>query len=151
MSEVAHKGVHGMAYESSYVDEERQATGWVGWVGFAGFMMLLSGVFQAIAGLVALFRDTFYVVTSSQILVLNDIHTWGWVNLIVGIIVALAGVSLFSGTTWSRIVAVLFAMGAAIVNMAWLPLYPIWSIICIALSILVIYAVVAHGGELKEG
>lgn len=150
MSEVAHKGVQGMAYESRYAEEEHEASGWVGWVGFAGIMMLLSGVFQAIAGLVAIFRDTFYVVNSSQILVLNNIHTWGWVNLIVGVIVALAGLSLFSGTTWSRVVAVLFAMGAAIVNMAWLPMYPIWSILCIALSIMAIYAVVAHGGELKE-
>lgn len=150
MSEVAHKGMHHVTYADDYERDSTEVTGWVGWVGFAGFVMILSGIFQAIAGLVALFRDAFFVVNTNQILVLSNIHTWGWVNLIVGMVVVLAGFSLFSGSTWSRVLAVMFAMGSAIINMVALPLYPVWALICITLAILVMYAVIAHGGELKR-
>lgn len=150
MSEIAHKGVHHVTYADEYETEGTEVTGWVGWVGFAGFMMVLSGIFQAIAGLVGLFRDTFYVVSNNQLLVINNVHSWGWFNLIMGAIVLLAGISLFSGTTWSRVVAVILAMGAAIANLVSIPLYPVWSIICLTLSVLVIYAVIVHGGELKQ-
>jgi hypothetical protein len=149
MSEIAKKSVHDMSYARE--DEgETEVTGWVGWVGFAGFMMVLSGTFQAIGGLVGLFRDSFYVVNSDQLLVINNVHTWGWVNLIVGSIVLLAGISLFSGSTWARVVAVLLAMGSAIVNLVAISLYPIWAVTCIVLSVLVIYAVMVHGSELKN-
>lgn len=147
MSEVAHKNMHHTTY--SQYETGAEVTGWVGWVGFAGFMMILSGIFQAIAGMVAIFREAFFVVNSQQVLIV-DVRTWGWVNLLVGLIVVLAGLSLFGGSTWSRVMAVIFAMGAAIVNMVSLPLYPVWSLICITLSVLVMYAVIAHGGELKQ-
>jgi hypothetical protein len=149
MSEVARKHVQDMTYMDEYEDET-EVTGWVGWVGFAGFMMILSGIFQAIAGLVGIFQDKFYVVSSNQLLVINNISTWGWVNLIFGSIVLLAGIALFSGATWARVLAVMFAMGSAVVNLVGLSLYPVWSLTCIVLSVLVIYAVMVHGGELKE-
>jgi len=151
MSEVA-KGVHNVPYDYADAEEHGEITGWAGWVGFAGLMMILSGIFQVIAGLVGIFRDTFYLIAdnSNQLLVIQNIHTWGWVNLIVGAIVILAGISLFSGTTWSRVIAVLMAMGAAITNLVAMSLYPVWSIIGITLSVLVIYAVIVHGRELRE-
>jgi hypothetical protein len=148
MSEIARKGVSHVAY-SDYEDET-EVTGWVGWIGFAAIMMILSGTFQAIAGLVGIFKDTFYAVSANQLLVVTNVHTWGWINLIIGAVVVLAGVSLFSGTTWSRVVATLFAMGAAVVNLVAISLYPVWSIICLTMSVLVIYAVLVHGSELKE-
>lgn len=153
MSEIAQKGYHNITYdEHAHEMEEAEVTGWVGWVAFAGFMMLLSGMFQAIAGLVAIFRDTFFLVAnnSNQLLIVQNIHTWGWINLLAGSIVILAGISLFSGTTWARTIAVLFAMMATIVNLVSITLYPIWSILSITLSVLVIYAVIVHGGELKR-
>jgi len=154
MSHAVTHGVHPGTYEDSYADERagHEVTGWVGWVGFAGFMMILSGIFQAIAGLVGIFRDTFYLVgnNSAQLLVIHDIQTWGWVNLIVGTIVLLAGISLFSGSTWARVIAVLMAMSAAVVNLVSISLYPVWSVIAITLSVLVIYAVIVHGSELRE-
>lgn len=150
MSEIAQKGASHVGYHEYGAHERHVATGWVGWIGFAGVVMILSGVFQAIEGLVGIFRESFYVVANnSQVLVINNVHTWGWINLIVGVIVMLAGISLFSGTTWARTVAVLFALGSAIINMLYLPQYPVWSILCIALSVIVLYAVMAHGAELK--
>jgi hypothetical protein len=153
MSQAVTRGAHPASYDERYLEEgEHMATGWVGWVGFAGFMMILSGIFQAIAGLVGIFRDTFFLVSnnSSQLLLIHDIRTWGWVNLIIGTIVLLAGISLFSGSTWSRVIAVLMAMGAAIANIVSITLYPLWSIIAITLSVLVVYAIIVHGSELRE-
>jgi hypothetical protein len=150
MSEVAQRSMKHVAYKDEYADEGTEVSGWVGWVAFGGIMMVLSGTFQAIAGLVGIFRDTFYVATQNQLLVINNAHTWGWTNLIIGLVVVMAGISLFSGSMWSRILAVLIAMGAAVANMLAMPLYPIWSLICLSLSILVIYAVIAHGSELKD-
>ncbi|HEY4161142.1 MAG TPA: hypothetical protein VGM08_03710 [Candidatus Saccharimonadales bacterium] len=153
MSTVAQRSAQHAGYRDYEADERHaNASSWTGWVDFGGVVMILSGIFQAIAGLVGIFRDTFYVITnnSNQLLVVNNIHTWGWINLIVGVIVILAGISLFSGSTWARVVAVIFAGGAAIVNLVNMPLYPLWSIICLTLSVVVIYAVIAHGRELRE-
>jgi len=151
MSVIAQRSTHDVGY-NDYEETERHASSWTGWVDFGGVIMILSGIFQAIAGLVGIFRQTFYVVgnDSSQLLIVSNVHTWGWINLIVGVVVILAGISLFSGSTWARILAVLFAAGSAIVNLVNMPLYPLWSIICLTLSVLVMYAVIAHGGELKE-
>lgn len=154
MSEVATKGVHHVPYGYTKAESEprQEATGWVGWVSFGGFMMILSGILQALAGLVGIFRDTFFLVSdnSSHLLVIQNIHTWGWVNLIIGAIVLLAGFALFSGTTWARVVAVMVAMLAIFANLVTITLYPLWSIIAITLAVLVMYAVIVHGGELRK-
>lgn len=151
MSELTHQS----APQSAYLAEQEgqgEITGWVGWIGFAGLVMILQGIFQSIAGLVGIFQQSFYVVTdsASQLLVVSDVQTWGWIQLIIGVIVFLAGLSLFSGSMWARTIAVIVAMGAAIANMLAISLYPIWSIIAIVLSVLVMYAVIVHGKELKE-
>jgi hypothetical protein len=154
MSHTATKGMHPATYDDRYMDESEthEVTGWVGWVGFAGFMMMLGGIFQAIAGLVGIFNEAFFAVTNSanQLLVIHDVQTWGWFNLIMGSIIVAGGLSLFSGSTWSRVLAVTLAMFSAIANLVSISLYPVWSIICLTISILVIYAVIVHGGELRE-
>ena len=148
MSEIAQRSTHTL---HEYVEKERHASAWVGWLGFASVIMILSGIFQAIEGLVGIFRQTFYIAAhSSQILIVSNAHTWGWINLVAGILVVIAGATLISNTTSAKAVAVLFALGSAIVNMLYLPLYPVWSILCIALSVIVIYAIMAHGAELRE-
>jgi hypothetical protein len=154
MSHTATRGMHSAAYDERYVDDQEahKVTGWVGWIGFAGFMMMLGGIFQAISGLVGIFNDAFFAVTNSanQLLVIHDVQTWGWFNLIMGSVIVAAGLSLFSGTTWSRAIAVTLAMFSAVANLVSISLYPVWSVICLTISILVIYAVIVHGGELKE-
>lgn len=149
MSQVATKHLHQYEVGETHVEH---TTGWTGWVGFAAIVMILEGLFQGIAGLVGIFRSSFYLITnhSSQMLVFSNIHAWSWANLIVGIVVLLAGISLFSGATWARVVATIMAVFAAVANLLAITLYPLWSIIGITLSVLVIYAVIAHGGEMKE-
>ncbi len=127
-----------------------QMTGWVGWVAFAGVMMLLVGTFHVIQGLVAVFRDEYFLVTKSGLTVNVDYTTWGWTHIIGGAVLILAGIAVFSGAVWARTVGVILAMLSAIVNIAFLAAYPIWSVTMIAVDVLVIWALTVHGGELKE-
>jgi hypothetical protein len=112
--------------------------------------MIILGCFHAIAGLVALFDDQKFLVTDSGLVVSVDYTAWGWVHLIGGVIVALAGIALFAGQMWARVVGVLAASISAIVNISFLAAYPIWSAIMIALDILIIWAITVHGSEMKQ-
>jgi len=123
--------------------------GAVGMLIFAGTIMVLTGVFQAFEGLVAILDDTFYVVGEEYTLQL-DVTTWGWIHLVLGIVVALAGVGLFQGATWSRAVAVVMASLAIVANFFWMPYYPLWSLTIIALAVLVIWAATAHGRDIQD-
>jgi hypothetical protein len=125
-------------------------SGWaVGWTTFAAFMMLLIGSFHAIAGLIAIIDDTFYVATREYVFQF-DRTTWGWIHLILGIVVFLAGLALFSGAVWARIVGVILALISAVVGFAWLPWYPIWGIVFIATAAAVIWALTAHGRDIEQ-
>jgi hypothetical protein len=119
----------------------------VGWAGFAGIMLIMIGIFDVIQGLVALFNDEFYVVTQEWVFEF-DITAWGWIQLILGVVLIASGVGIFSGHVAGRTVGVIAAGLAAIVNFAWLPYYPIWSIIIISICIAIIWALTAHGRDI---
>ena len=121
----------------------------VGFILFAAIMMIMAGVFQAIQGLVGIFENEFYVATRNYLFQF-DATTWGWIHLIFGLLVAFAGWGLLSGRTWARTVAITVAVLSAIANFAFIPYYPFWSLLIITLDIFVIWAVAAHGGELRE-
>jgi hypothetical protein len=125
-------------------------TGWVGWIAFASMMMVLLGSFHAIMGLVALFKNEVFFVGESGLIVNVDYTAWGWVHLLGGILVVAAGLGVLTGKVWARTVGVLLAMVSALVNIAFLPAYPIWSTIMIAVCILVIWALTVHGSELRD-
>ncbi|HET6493797.1 MAG TPA: hypothetical protein VFH61_00330 [Thermoleophilia bacterium] len=127
-----------------------EPSGWaVGWTAFAGITMLMMGGWWIISGLIALFNDTFYVVGQEYIFQF-DVSTWGWIHLILGIVILLAGFALFSGAVWARTVGVIIAVVATLVAFAWLPWYPISAIIFIAASISIIWALTAHGRDITE-
>ncbi len=117
-----------------------------GWTMFASIMMIFIGVSHAISGLSGIIKDDFYAVTPNYVLEF-DVTTWGWIHLIGGIIVVLAAFSLFSGAVWARTVGVIIALVSAIVSFAWIPIYPIWSIVIIAIDVTVIWALTAHGRD----
>jgi len=126
---------------------EQRSGGAVGWTMFAGVMMILIGVFHAIAGLAGILEDEFYAVTPNYVLEF-DATTWGWVHLIGGVIVLFAGFSVFKGAVWARTVGVIIAAVSALVSFAWIPLYPVWSIIVIAIDVAVIWALTTHGRDI---
>lgn len=119
----------------------------VGWTMFAAFMMIMIGVFHAIAGLAGIIEDEFYAVTPNYVFEF-DAAAWGWIHLLLGIVVVLAGFGLFSGAVWARTVGVILALLSAIANFAFIPWYPIWSIVIIAINVAVIWALTAHGRDI---
>ncbi len=123
-------------------------TGWVGWIFFAGMLMLVVGLFQTIAGFVALFQEDMYLVTSNNLLVF-DYSQWGWIHLFWGIILMLSSFSLMAGQMWGRILGVFLAVVSAIANFAFLPAYPVWSMMIIAMDVLIIFAITVHGRETR--
>ncbi len=127
---------------------KNNVTGWVGWVFFAGFMMTMLGTFQLIAGLTVLLNSSWLVTTEAKLLVL-DFSTWGWTYFLLGLTVLLAGFGVMKGSTWARVVGVLIALVSAAANLASVNIYPIWSVIVIAVNVLVIYALTVHGDEVK--
>lgn len=126
-----------------------EPTGWVGWIFFASMMMLVLGGLQALAGLVALFKEDFYLVSQNNLVVFN-FTAWGWINLLLGVVIFIAGIEIIRGSTWARVVASLVVVANAVANLAFLPAYPVWSTIALVIDALVIYALTVHGGELRE-
>ena len=124
----------------SQYDTGPRPSGWaVGGLTFASTMMVLIGIFQAFAGLGAIIDDEFFVVTQNYAFDL-DVTAWGWIHLILGIVVAWAGYALWSGKLWAGVVALVLAMLSALANFVFIPYYPFWSLLVIALNVWVIWA-----------
>ena len=120
-------------------------SGWaIGGITFAVVMMAMIGLFQIIAGLVAIVDDDFYVVTQNYTFDI-DTSAWGWIHLLLGIGLMIAGWSIFSGKTWAGVVALTLAMLSALANFFFIPYYPFWSLVMIALACWVIWALTRPG------
>jgi hypothetical protein len=129
-------------YDSS---GEPRVSGWaIGGITFAGTLLILIGVFQAIDGLVAIFNDEFFVVTKNYTFDL-DVTAWGWIHLLLGILLVFMGWGLWAGKTWAAIGGITLAMLSAIANFFFIPYYPVWSLIVIALDVWVIWALTRPG------
>ncbi len=107
---------------------------------FAAAMLLTAGVFQIFQGIVAVADDEFFVNTPRYTFAF-DTTTWGWIHLVLGIVLALTGLFLFTGREWARVVGVMVAVLSIFANFLWLPYYPLWAIVVIAVDVLVIWAI----------
>jgi hypothetical protein len=126
-------------------------SGWtVGFAYFAGAIMILIGTFHVIAGLAAIFEDEFFVVGRNYLYDV-DVTAWGWIHLIGGIIVIAAGIGVYSGAAWARTVGILLAGVSAIGSFFYIPYYPVWAVLIIALDVMVILALSAFTREAAQG
>jgi hypothetical protein len=126
-----------------------KVTAWVGFIVFAGMLLIVSGVFTLAEALYALFDDAIFVQADGQTLLL-DITAWGWVHLVMGALQVLVGIALLRGSTWARVATVIVVGVNALVQMLFLPAYPLWGVLVIALDVLVIWAVCVHGTEVRD-
>ncbi|MFE9722670.1 hypothetical protein ACFYQ5_03450 [Streptomyces sp. NPDC005794] len=110
-----------------------------GWTVFAAVMMIFGGAMAIFEGIAAIAKDDLFVTTRNYVFQFS-LTGWGWVHLILGIVVVLAGIALFSGALWARAVGVVLAGLLVLANFLWLPYYPFWSIVLIAVNIFVIWA-----------
>ena len=129
--------------------DESGVTGWVGWIMFAGTMMMFLGGFHMFVGLVALFRHTEIAFPTSGLTIQVSFTQWGWLQIIAGALVFVAGLGLFTGRMWARVLGVILVAISAFVNFAWATIYPVWSITLLAIDFFVLYALIAHGAEMK--
>jgi len=119
-----------------------------GWIGFAGILMVLIGAIDFFQGLVALFKDDYFVVTASGFLVV-DLTAWGWIMLIWGVLLVLAGLGLLGAQGWARWFAIVVVCINVIGQLGFLgnSQYPLWSLTVIALCFMVLYALTARWSE----
>lgn len=125
----------------------RTAAVWTGWVVFGGIMMVLLGLFHAVEGLVAVFDADYYLVDPSGMVVGASYATWGWLYFGLGVVVVAVGCGVLAGNRVAQIAGAVLAGLSALVHLAFVPAYPVWSLIIIVLDVVVIYALVAHGRE----
>jgi hypothetical protein len=130
---------------SMYVEE-----GVSGWALFAGALMVLVGIFQVITGIVALAGSGYYTVPARNLVVDADYSTWGWVHLILGAVLLVAGGGVALGSTVARVAAVALAGLSAVVNLAFIPAAPFAATLIIGLDVFLIYAITVHGGEQEQ-
>ena len=134
-----------MAQSQPEIDSPR-SSGWYGWIVFAGTMMIIAGAFNIIQGLVAVAKDEFYDVTPNH-LVTFDLTQWGWIHLIMGVILLLIGLALFKESMWAVIAGMIVVSINMITQFAFMSAYPVWSIVAIAVDLMVLWALIVHGGE----
>lgn len=132
------------------VPSRSESSAWVGVVLFGGIMLMMVGGFQTIQGFVALFRDDYYLVSPNGLLVEVDYTTWGWTHLLIGLVAVATGIGVMIGQMWARVLGIVIAVISALVNIAFLSAYPVWSTIIIAMDVLVIYALAVHGREVRD-
>jgi hypothetical protein len=122
--------------------QERQPTGWTV---FAGMVLVIVGFLDALWGLAAILNDqVVFVGNGGHGVMVADVTTWGWVHLILGSIVALTGMALFTGNTTARWVAVFFVTVSAISQIVYFPLAPLWAFLIIILDVTIIYQLTAR-------
>ena len=119
----------------------------LGWTFFAAFMMFMLGWWWFFAGLTGILKDDIFVKTPKYVFKF-DITTWGWIHLLLGILVVVASGALFVGALWARIVGVILAVASGLIGFAWLPMYPIWGVIFITSSVFVVWALTVHGTDI---
>jgi uncharacterized membrane protein len=124
---------------------DQPVSGWaIGAIGFAASVLTLIGGFQVVAGLAAIINDKFYVVVRNYAFDL-DASAWGWVHLVLGVLLVVTGIGLFGRRPWAGVTAIFLAMLSAFANFFFIPYYPFWALLVIALDIWVIWALTRPG------
>jgi hypothetical protein len=118
---------------------EGRAAAVVGFTALAAVLMILSGLWSFFVGLTGILKGSFFVSVTNYTFTYS-IHNWGWTHLILGAVVFAAGVCLLLGMMWARVVGIVLAVISGIANFLFLPYYPLWAIVVIALDVFIIWA-----------
>ncbi|SEE21540.1 hypothetical protein SAMN05216483_5640 [Streptomyces sp. 2131.1] len=121
-----------------------------GWTAFAAVLMIFGGAMAILQGISAIAKDDVFVATRNYVFQFN-LTGWGWIHLILGIVIVIAGCALFTGAFWARVIGVVLAGLGALANFAWLPHYPLWSIVLIAVDVFIIWALCTGGDNRARG
>jgi hypothetical protein len=123
---------------------------WIGWIIFAAMVLILLGIFQATAGLVAILDENYFQATgNAPVFLAVDQQTWGILQLVVGGLVILTATGLLAGRTVARVVTCVVVLACAVLGLLGIGAYPLWSTVLLTLCVLVLYAITVHGGEMR--
>jgi hypothetical protein len=148
--DVSESPTSGIAQPADDIDYPPERSAWIGWIIFAALMLVLLGIFQLVAGFVAVVDESYFQQTGAAPLFLAvDQQTWGVLMLVLGSLAILTGAGLLVGNVVARAVGLGIALVAAVTNLLAIGAYPWWSVIMIALDVLIIYAIAVHGREMK--
>lgn len=128
----------------------RNVTAWVGWVWFAAFAILAVGLFNIVAGLAAAFSPNNVLSWTNDGVAVVDVSTWGWVHMILGVLLVAAGFALFSGAAWARLVAIVLVVLNLIAQFVSLQVTPFWSLVIIVVDLVILWALTVHGNEVER-
>jgi hypothetical protein len=106
---------------------------------FAGIMLIVAGAFEVIQSIAAIAKDEYLVVLPNYVYSI-DVTGWGWIHLLIGLILAAVGVFLLLGKGWAQLAGIVIAGISALINFSWLPYSPLWALLLIAVDVLVIWA-----------
>jgi hypothetical protein len=125
----------------SHQDYEGSTKGaWAYGIGaFGGVVLVMLGLFQFLQGLSAVLKDSIFFATSDYVYAI-DLTGWGWIHMAIGVAAVVIGICVLYGQTWARAAGILVAVLSAVANFAFLPHYPFWSLLVIAIDVLVIWA-----------
>ncbi|MBG6092388.1 DUF7144 family membrane protein [Actinomadura viridis] len=117
-----------------------------GFAYFAGCVMVVAGIFGVFAGIAAILKNDVFVFRGDYVFKW-DVTGWGWVHLGIGVLLVVAGLAVFTGQLWARVVGIVAAVISAVANFVFLPFFPLWAIVIIALDIVVIWALATYSPE----
>jgi hypothetical protein len=123
---------------------------WTGWVAFAGWLMIVIGILDFFEGLIAVIRKQYYVLTPNQVIVFN-VQTWGWITLILGIVMAFAGWGLLTRAEWARWFTIVLGSLNLIAQLGFVgsATYPLWALTVVAFTVVVLYALIVRWHDVE--
>jgi len=128
---------------------QERSTAWTGWVIFAGILIFMIGCLNVIQGFVALFQSDVYLVTKNGLIATTSYSYWGWALLLWGALLIIVALGLFSGNEAARWFAIAAVVVNVIIQFAWFPSYPLWSLLVIGLDAAVLYALTVGWKDVK--
>jgi hypothetical protein len=131
-------------------DRPAEVTAWAAWVVFTAVLISIVGILQVMLGTLALVRDEVFAVDESRLLVATSWSAWGWTHLIIGAVQIAVGLGLLGGQSWGRVFGVVLAFLSSLTNLVFLAAFPVWSVLIIAFNMVAIYAITAHGTEVRR-
>lgn len=106
---------------------------------FGGIMLVISGLFAMLQGIAGLFKNEVYVVGQEYVFQL-DLTAWGWIHLALGTLALLIGLGIIGRRTWALVAGICIALISALGNFVFLPYYPLWALVLIAMDVAIIWA-----------
>jgi hypothetical protein len=130
------------SYDDASMAESRPTGAVLGFTITAAVLMMISGLWNFLEGIAAVVKGSFFIVLPNYAYNIS-VTSWGWFHLILGAVVFVAGVALFMDKVWARVVGIALACVSAVVNFLYIPYYPVWSVIIIALDVFIVWALLA--------